>query len=33
MFSLQGTRFAILHGDGPKPSLTVYNMKVRTALH
>ena len=30
--SLQGTRFAILHGDGPKPSLTVYNMKVRKAL-
>jgi len=26
---LQGTRFAVLHGDGPKPSLTVYNMKVR----
>ena len=23
----QGTRFAILHGDGPKPALTVYNMK------
>ena len=23
----QGSRFAILHGDGPKPALTVYNMK------
>lgn len=30
---LQGTRFAILHGDGPKPNLSVYEMKdVRSAV-
>ena len=23
----QGNRFAVLHGEGPKPSLTVYAMK------
>ena len=26
---LQGTRFAILHGDGLKPQLSIYDMKVR----
>jgi Eukaryotic translation initiation factor eIF2A len=32
-FALQGTRFAILHGDGPKPNLSVYEMKdVRSAV-
>ena len=32
-FLLQGTRFAILHGDGPKPNLSVYEMKdVRSAV-
>ena len=30
---LQGSRFAILHGDGPKPQLSVYDMKdVRNAV-
>jgi Eukaryotic translation initiation factor eIF2A len=33
VFLLQGTRFAILHGDGPKPNLSVYEMKdVRSAV-
>lgn len=25
---LQGNRFAILHGDGPRPSFSIYAMKV-----